>query len=64
MSPSHDLHLVLSRELDTQELNLEHDTVVVSPEFSRRVIAALEYLATPVEREPAEVVDLSAHRGR
>ena len=64
MSPSPDLHLVLSRELDTEELNLEHDTVVVSPEFSRRVIAALEYLATPVEREPAEGGDLSAHRGR
>ena len=64
MSPSPDLRLVLSRELETEELSLEHDTVVVSPEFSRRVIAALQYLSTPAEREPAEVVDLASRVGR
>ena len=64
MSPSPDLHLVLSRELDTEELNLEHDTVVVTPEFSRRVIAALQYLSTPAEREPAEVIDLTSRVSR
>ena len=64
MSPSPDLRLVLSRELETEELSLEHDTVVVSPEFSRRVIAALQYLSTPAEREPAEVVDLASRAGR
>ena len=64
MSASPDLRLVLSHELDTEELNLEHDTVVVSPEFSRRVIAALQYLSTPVEREHAEVGDLSSRLSR
>ena len=59
MSASPDLRLVLTNELDTEELSLEHDTVVVTPQFSRRVIAALQYLATPAEREPAEVVDLT-----
>ena len=34
MSHSPDLRLVLSRELDTDELNLEHETVVVTPEFA------------------------------
>ena len=41
METNSNLRLVLSHELDTQELNLEHDTVVVSPEFARRVTEAL-----------------------
>jgi hypothetical protein len=36
-----DLHEVLSRELDTQDLSLEHDTVIVTPEFARRIMEAL-----------------------
>ena len=64
MSASPDLRLVPSREHDAEELDLEHDTGVVTPEFSRRVIAALQYLSTPVKREPAEVVDLSSRLNR
>jgi hypothetical protein len=41
METTTDLRLVLSRELDTEDLSLEHDTVVVSPEFSRRVMDVL-----------------------
>ena len=36
-----DLRLILSRELDTEDLSLEYDTVVISPEFSRRVLDGL-----------------------
>jgi hypothetical protein len=64
MSASPDLRLVLTRELDTEDLSLEHDTVVVTPEVSRRVIVALQNLATPAPREPAEVVDLTSRLGR
>ncbi len=60
MPASPDLHLVMSRELDTDELSLEYDTMVISPECSRRVIAALKYLSTPVARGPAEVIDFSS----
>ena len=41
METTANLKLVLTRELDTEELGLEHDTVVISPELSRRIIEAL-----------------------
>jgi hypothetical protein len=41
METTTDLRLVLSRELDTEDLSLEHDTMVVSPEFSRRIMDVL-----------------------
>ena len=41
METTADLRLILSRELDTEDLSLEHDTVVVTPEFSRRITEAL-----------------------
>ena len=44
METTTDLHIILSRELDTTDLNLEHDTVVASPDFSRRVVDALRSL--------------------
>ena len=57
METTTDLRLVLSRELDTEDLSLEHDTVVATPEFSRRVMDALR---TGVEKgrvsEPAAPV--------
>ncbi len=55
METTADLRLVLSRELDTEELSLEHDTVVVTPETSRRVIAALRRM-----HEEATVIDFPA----
>ena len=56
MPTSTNLRLVLSHELDTEELSLEHDTVVVSPELCRRVVAALRDLSL-AESEPAEVIE-------
>ena len=52
METTADLRLVLSRELDTDDLSLEHDTVVVTPELSRRVVAALRQM-----HEDAIVID-------
>ena len=36
-----DLHLILSDALQTDQLSLEHDTVVVNADFTRRVGEAL-----------------------
>jgi hypothetical protein len=36
-----ELHLILSAALQTDDLSLEHDTVVVSPELTKRVTEAL-----------------------
>jgi hypothetical protein len=58
MEATADLRLVLSRELETEELSLEHDTVVVSPETSRRVIAALRRM-----HEEATVIDFPVSVG-
>ena len=41
METTTEFHEVLSRELDTNDLSLEHDTVVVTPEFARRIMEAL-----------------------
>jgi hypothetical protein len=41
METTADLRLILSRELNTEDLSLEHDTVVVDPDFSRRIVEAL-----------------------
>ena len=41
MSEQNDLHLALSRALHTDDLSLEHDTVVVSPELTKQVSDAL-----------------------
>ena len=41
METTTELHEVLSRELDTEDLSLEHDTVIVTPEFARRIMEAL-----------------------
>ena len=46
METNTNLRLVLSHELDTQELNLEHDTVVVSAEFARRITEAVRNMGT------------------
>lgn len=46
METTTNLRLVLTHELDTQELNLEHDTVVVSPEFARRITEAIRNMGT------------------
>ncbi len=48
METTTDLRLVLSRELDTEELSLEHDTMVVTPEFSRRI---MDVLRSGVEKD-------------
>ena len=58
MESTTDLRLVLSRELDTQELSLEHDTLVASPEFTRRVIDALH-----PTREVSGSIDLPVPAG-
>jgi len=52
METTANLRLVLTRELNTEELSLEHDTVVVSPELSRRIIEALRS-----KPEDASVID-------
>ncbi len=52
METTANLRLVLSRELNTEELSLEHDTVVVTPDFSRRIIEALRSRS-----EEATVID-------
>ncbi len=41
MSEQTDLHLILSRALHTDELSLEHDTMVISPELTKQVTDAL-----------------------
>ena len=41
METTTELHEVLSRELDTDDLSLEHDTVIVTPEFARRIMEIL-----------------------
>lgn len=41
MSEQTDLHLILSRALHTDELSLEHDTMVVSPDLTKQVTDAL-----------------------
>ncbi len=45
MSEQTDLHLAMSRALHTEELSLEHDTIVVSPELTRQVTQALSAVA-------------------
>ena len=57
METTADLRLILSRELDTEDLSLEHDTVVVTPEFSRRITEALRSGGTQARvSEPAAPV--------
>ena len=46
MSQHADLHLILSDVLHTDELSLEHDTVVVSPELTRLVSEAISGCAS------------------
>ena len=55
METNTEYHEVLSRELDTQDLSLEHDTVIVTPEFARRIMEALRST-----RECATVSDSAA----
>ena len=45
MSEQTDLHLAMSRALQTEELSLEHDTIVVSPELTKQVTLALGAVA-------------------
>ena len=58
METTADLRLVLSRELETEELSLEHDTVLIGPETSRRVIGALRRM-----HEDATVIDFPVSVG-
>ena len=41
METTTEFRAILSRELHTEDLNLEHDTVVVTPEAARRIMEAL-----------------------
>ena len=41
MSEQLDLRLILSRALKTDQLSLEHDTVIVSPELTKLIAEAV-----------------------
>ncbi len=45
MSEQTDLHLAMSRALHTEDLGLEHDTIVASPELTSQVTQALGAVA-------------------
>ena len=45
MSEQANLQLALSRALQTDDLSLEHDTMVVSPEITKQVADALGAVA-------------------
>ena len=59
MSEQTDLHLVLSRELHTDELSLEHDTMVVSAEVTKQVGAALSAAALTASSGHTPVLELA-----
>ena len=62
MSEQTDLRLVLSRELHTDELSLEHDTLVVSEELTQQVTEALGRAALTAVSSHTPLADLSRAR--
>ena len=62
MSQQTDLHLVLSRELHTDDLSLEHDTMVVSAELTQQVTDALGRAALTAAAGHRALADLSRAR--
>ena len=59
MSEQTDLHLVLSRELQTEDLSLEHDTIVVTPELTEQVTNALTAAALNASSGRTPLADLA-----
>lgn len=51
-----DLHVILGGALDTEELSLEHDTLVVSLELKRRVADDIQAVVegSPAGQEPED----------
>ena len=62
MSEQTDLHLVLSRELQTEDLSLEHDTIVVSAEVTKQVTDALGKVALTTASAHTPLADLARAR--
>ena len=59
MSQQTDLHSILSRELHTDELSLEHDTLVVSADVTKQVSLALSSAAQAAASGHTPVVELA-----
>ena len=57
-----DLHLVLSRELQTDDLSLERDTTVVTPELTEQVTIALTAAALSASSGRTPLADLARAR--
>ena len=62
MSKQADLHDALSRALHTEELSLEHGTIIISPEVTKQVSNALSAAALTSVASHAPGIE-SARRG-